>query len=131
MTRVTAQMRLRTHKRLIEREFPHQVALPAHMCCRENYTQIATFCAQNKLEFTTAPVIAKWPNRQELEFRLHCFRTRAAAETFAIHFEGVHFDPVKDREGGKPAGAWIRTDEWKPIDRCGPLRVPRFFRDNP
>jgi hypothetical protein len=29
MTRVTAQMRLHGHKRLIQREYPHQVALPA------------------------------------------------------------------------------------------------------
>ena len=131
MTRITAQMRLRGHKRLIQPEYPHQVALPAFMCCRENYTQIAAFCAQHRLEFMTAPVIAKWPNRKALEFRLHCFRTREAAETFAGHFEGLHFDPVKDREGGNLTGAWIRMDEWKPIERCGPLEVPRFFREDP
>ena len=131
MTRVTAQMRLRNHKRLIQREYRYQVALPAFMCCKENYTQIATFCAQHGLEFMTTAVIAKWPNRKELEFRLHCFRTRKAAETFAAYFDGVLFDPVKDREGGKLTGAWVRTDEWKEIERCGPLEVPRFLRENP
>jgi hypothetical protein len=75
------------------------------------------------------PVIAKWPNHKVLEFRLHCFRSRQEAETFAAHFEGMHFDPVKDREGGKINGAWIRTDEWRPIERCGPLKVPRFFQE--
>jgi hypothetical protein len=127
MTRMTAQMRLRDHKRLIQSEYPHQVALPAFMCCEENYKQIAEFCSQNALDFMTMPIIAKWPNHKVLEFRLHCFRTRQAAETFASHFEGVHFDPAKDREGGRINGAWIRTDEWKPIERCGPLEVPRFF----
>lgn len=131
MTTTTAQMRLRAHKRGNARDYPHQVALPDFMCCMENYKTIANFCSAHDLEFKTTPVIAKWPNRKELEFRLHCFRTREAAETFAAHFEGVHFDPVKDRAGGKLAGAWVRTHEWRPIERCGPLEVPRFLRENP
>jgi hypothetical protein len=36
MTRINAQMRLRAYKRLIQCEYPHQVALPAFMCCKEN-----------------------------------------------------------------------------------------------
>lgn len=51
------------------------------------------------------------------------------AEVFATHFEGAHFDPIKDREKGKVCGAWLRTDEWKPTERCGPLELPRFFRE--
>ncbi|RUV79456.1 hypothetical protein EOA88_24400 [Mesorhizobium sp. M5C.F.Ca.IN.020.14.1.1] len=131
MTRMTAQMRARAHKRMIQRDFPHQVALPFYMCCEENYTQLAEFCSREGLDHQTTSVIAKWPNCKELEYRLYCFRTRQAAETFAIHFEGIHFDPVKDRDGGRINGAWVRRDKWKPIERCGPLSVPRFFRENP
>ncbi|WP_378948105.1 hypothetical protein [Mesorhizobium sp. ANAO-SY3R2] len=65
----------------------------------------------------------------EEDFRLYCFATRADAETFAAYFEGLHFDPDKDRERGLVNRAWLRTDEWKPIERSGPLELPRFFRE--
>ena len=54
MTRMTAQMRLRDRKPLIQRDYPHQVALPAFMCCEENYKQIAEFCSLNALNFMTS-----------------------------------------------------------------------------
>jgi hypothetical protein len=131
MTVTTAQMRLSAHKREIERDYPHQVALPNFMCCEENYGKIARFCSDNGLVFKTRPILTKWAKHKQVEYRLHCFRTRADAETFANHFEGEHFNPKTDQEGGRIDGAWLRLAEWKPVERCGPLEVPQFLRENP
>jgi hypothetical protein len=131
MTRTTAQMRLNAHKREIAPDYPYQVALPDFMCCEENYKTIVNFCSVNNLQFKTMPVWTKWAKHKTVEYRLHCFRSRKDAETFANHFDGEHFNSKTDREGGKVDGAWIRLAEWKPIERCGPLEVPKFLRENP
>lgn len=88
-----------------------------------------TYCRRFSPQPEKLPLKAKWPNGKQEAFRLYCFASREDAEVFAAHFEGVHFDPIKDREKGRVNGAWLRTDEWKPIDRSGPLELPRFFRE--
>lgn len=98
----------------IRRTLPHQVALPEDLCCMENYDLIAKFCQRFDPPPETLHVIAVWPNRKQAGFRLYCFATREDAEVFATHFEGTHFEPSRDREGGRVNGVWRRTDEWKP-----------------
>lgn len=115
----------------IDRALPYQVALPDEFCCMENYTVIAEFCRR----FDPAPehrsITAIWPDGTQKKMRLHCFASRADAEVFAAHFEGEHFDPVRDRGKGERRDAWRRTGSWVNVDHFGPLKLPRFFRDNP
>jgi hypothetical protein len=62
---------------------------------------------------------------------VHCFDNREDAEEFAIHFEGEHFNPKKDRGRGAERGMWRRTGTWVHKERTGPLCMPRFFVENP
>lgn len=124
-----AKQRENAKRAHISKNLPHAVALANDLCCMENYDLIAAFCRRFETEPMMQHVMAKWPNGKSEDFRLYCFATREDAEVFATHFEGAHFDQVKDREKGRVNGAWLRTDEWKPIERCGPLELPRFFRE--
>lgn len=124
-----AKKRENARRARIRRMLPHQVALPNDLCCMENFDLIERFCSRFDPRPETLHVIAVWPNRKQEDFRLFCFATRDDAEVFATHFAGVHFDPDKDREGGRIGGVWRRSDEWRPIERCGPLELPRFFRE--
>lgn len=84
----------------IRRNKPHQVALPNDLCCMENYDLLARYCQRFEPRPSTQHVMAKWPNGKQEEYRLYCFASRADADVFAAEFEGIHFDPSKDREGG-------------------------------
>ena len=116
----------------IDKELPHQVALPDDICCMENFTIIAEFCRRYSYRVETKKVTAIWPNGTSVALRLHCFADRADAEAFAAHFEGEHFNPAVDY-GGKRRhrGAWRRTGSWEFKEQWGPLRMPKFFRENP
>ncbi len=114
----------------IDRYLPHQVALPADMCTQENYQTLEKFCADLE-DYATRQVQAVWPDGEERAYRLYCFATREAAEAFAAHFEGMHFNPKKDRENGSATGAWRRTDSSAMPECCGPLVMPKFFRWHP
>lgn len=126
----SAKTRSNAKRAHIDKNLPHQVALADDLCCMENYTLIENFCRRFDRQPQTLQVKAKWPNGKQELFRLYCFARREDAEVFAAHFEGVHFNARKDRENGRVTGAWLRTDEWKPIVRSGPLEMPRFFRDH-
>ena len=117
--------------RLIDKEFPYQVALPDDLCCMENLTIIMEFCRRFPYRVPTKCVTAAWPNGTWLRMRLHCFANRADAEEFAAHFEGEHFDPKKDRGKGHHRGIWRRQGNWEHSERSGPLKVPKFFREHP
>lgn len=125
----SAKKRENSRRWHIREKLPHQVALPNDLCCMENYDFLERYCSRFDPRPKTQQVKAKWANGKEEDFRLFCFATRADADTFAAEFEGIHFDPAKDRERGLVNGAWIRIDEWKQIERCGPLRLPRWFRE--
>ena len=67
----------------IDKEFPHQVALPDDPCCMENLTVITEFCRRFPYRVPTKSVRAAWPNGTWLIMRLHCFAGRVDAEAFA------------------------------------------------
>ncbi|WAX96650.1 hypothetical protein N7E70_007255 [Aminobacter sp. NyZ550] len=125
----SAKTRENTKRWHIRQNQPYQVALPNDFCCMENYDLLARYCQRFEPRPSTQQVTAKWPNGKQEDYRLYCFASRADADVFAAEFECLHFDPAKDRECGRVNGAWLRTDEWKPIERCGPLQLPRFFRE--
>ena len=97
----------------------------------ENHTVIMEFCRRFSHRVETRRVTAIWPNNTRLELRLHCFANRADAEEFANHFEGEHFNPKKDRGKGKDRNVWRRSGEWQHKEQTGPLKMPRFFVENP
>jgi hypothetical protein len=113
----------------IDRDFPHQVALPNDICVEHNYKLIRTFCSEHGLHHYTRRVQAIWPDRKYQEYRLHCFADRASAELFQAHFGGEFFDPKRDRENGRAQGAWRRSNVWTRLLESGPLKVPPLFRD--
>ncbi|MDX8527957.1 hypothetical protein RFM68_26065 [Mesorhizobium sp. MSK_1335] len=113
---------------VIDREWPHQVALPDDLCTARNYTLIREFCDKHGLDHWTRKVQAIWPDGRYEEWRLHCFRDPATADAFRNHFVGIVFDPVKDRQGGRTLGAWHRKDEYRRIVDQGPLTVPKALR---
>ena len=115
----------------IERDFPHQVALPEYMCTYDNFTIIHEFCKERFGELCeTRRVATIWEDRHQEDYRLHCFPTREQAEIFADHFGGEHFDPSQDRHKGKVEGYWLRKGPWVRIERCGVLEIPDFWRRN-
>jgi hypothetical protein len=78
-------------KRVIDREWPHQVALPAEGCSGQNYVTIQLFCDGLSL----------CPRRHFFrqdgaDMNVFCFAERAHAEQFQAHFGGEFIDP-KDR----------------------------------
>jgi hypothetical protein len=115
----------------IDRDFPHQVALPDIMCCMENNETLMAFCDELGVDYGTRTVTAVWSPMVQRRYRLYCFPTREAAETFARHFDGIYFNPKRDRKNGSSAGAWHRSDDPTMPERCGQLCVPMFFRERP
>ena len=113
---------------VIDRDWPHQVALPDDLCTARNFTIIAKFCQERGLKHQTRLVQAIWPNGKYEPYRLYCFSDTASAEAFRDHFEGLMFDPRRDRENGKVRGAWRRTGEYTPVLDLGPLSVPETLR---
>ncbi|RUZ78745.1 hypothetical protein EN943_09530 [Mesorhizobium sp. M7A.F.Ca.US.006.01.1.1] len=79
--------------------------------------------------YQTRQVQAVWPNGKYREYRLYCFAEATAAAAFRDHFEGVMFDPKRDRENGNVRGIWRRTGEYGRILDLGPLTVPEILRD--
>ena len=120
--------RSRSKRRMIDRDFPHQVALPDDLCCLENFKVIEPFCLRFGYSPPTRHVKAIWPDGKYEHYRLYCFADRAEAELFAEHFEGHHFDPVRDRDRGLKEGPWKRTGAWSRILTSGPLKMPRSLR---
>ncbi|RUX96597.1 MULTISPECIES: hypothetical protein [unclassified Mesorhizobium] len=114
---------------VIDRDWPHQVALPDDICTDRNFTMIAKFCQDRRLTFQTRHVQAIWTNGKYENYRLHCFSDDAAARAFRDHFDGVTFEPKRDRENGNVKGVWRRTDEYKQMLDLGPLSVPEILRN--
>jgi hypothetical protein len=74
----------RAERARIERERPHQVALPADMCSLENLPVLQDFCRDRFSEHTpTKRVEAVWPDRKQESYLLWCFTIREHAEIFA------------------------------------------------
>ncbi|CDX55824.1 hypothetical protein MPL3365_210074 [Mesorhizobium plurifarium] len=114
---------------VIDRDMPHQVALPDEICTDRNFTLIRRFLEQRGLACRTRAVIAKWDDGQQEQWRLHCFADPAAAAAFLDHFGGVMFDPKRDRENGRARGIWRREGAYRRILEMGPLSVPEMLRN--
>ncbi len=112
----------------IDRDWPHQIALPDDLCVAHNLTLIHEFCVERGYDFWIRHVQAIWPKGKYEDWRLHCFRDPAAAEAFQAHFGGIVFVPDRDRENGRARGVWRRQDEYKRILDQGPLSVPEILR---
>ena len=113
---------------IIDREMPHQVALPDDICTDRNYTLITRFLQERDLVCRARTVIAIWEDGKQEQWRLHCFANCAAAATFLDHFGGIMFDPKRDREDGRARGVWRRQGAYKQILEMGPLSVPEALR---
>lgn len=114
---------------VIDRDWPQQVALPDDLCTDRNFTKITKFCQDRGFRHQARQVQAIWPNGKYENYRLYCFADEVSARTFRDHFDGLMFDPKRDRENGKIRGAWRRMDEYKRIFALGSLSVPEILRN--
>ena len=78
-------------KGTIDRQWPHQVALPAACCTGGNYVTIRLFCEPLSLCPRTHAF-----RRSDQDMIVFCFADRAHAEQFRERFAGEFLDP-KDR----------------------------------
>jgi len=74
----------------IDREWPHQIMLPAEECLGQQYSIIAEFCAELSLcpRGHSLVVSDRWQC-------VSCFAEKADAEKFQARFGGVWFDPAQ------------------------------------
>ncbi|RWM39923.1 hypothetical protein [Mesorhizobium sp.] len=114
---------------IIDREMPHQVALPDDLCTDRNYTLITRFLQERCIPCRTRAVIAVWDDGKQEQWRLHCFAVREAAAAFLDRFPGIMFDPKRDRENGRARGVWRRQGAYQRILELGPLSVPEVLRN--
>lgn len=132
MTVSTSRSRATARERAIRERFPFQVALPDDFCVRENFKTLENFSVERfGYRAETLRIRAVWAEGGDEDYRLYCFTSESDAAVFAEHFEGVRFDPEKDREDGRVRGCWHLPGGWSMPLRCGPLNIPRCWRENP
>jgi hypothetical protein len=78
-------------KGTIDRQWPHQVALPSHRCSGHNYVTIRLFCEGLSL----CPRGHSF-RQDNIDMNVFCFAQHAHAERFQARFGGDFIDP-KDR----------------------------------
>ena len=78
-------------KATIDRDWPHQVALPAYRCTGGNFMTIHLFCENLSL----CPRGHSY-YRDGMDMNVFCFAERAHAEQFRERFGGEFMDP-RDR----------------------------------
>lgn len=59
----SAKTRANAKRAYIDKNLPHQVALPNDLCCMENYTLIENFYRRFDRQPQTLQVKAKWPRQ--------------------------------------------------------------------
>lgn len=132
MTISTSRSRATERERIIRERFPFQVALPDDFCVRENFKPLENFSIERfGYRAETLRIRAVWADGGDEQYRLYCFAKAADAAAFAEHFEGVHFDPARDRDDGRVRGCWRRPGSWSMPLRCGPLHIPRCWLKEP
>jgi hypothetical protein len=77
-------------KGTIDRQWPHQIALPAARCGGANYVTIRLFCEDEKLSLC---VRGHSFRRDDVDMNVFCFADRAHAERFQERFAGDFIDP--------------------------------------
>ena len=75
-------------KGTIDRNWPHQVALPAARCGGANYVTIRLFCEGLSLCRRTHSF-----RRDDMDILVFCFADRECAEKFRDRFGGEFIDP--------------------------------------
>jgi len=75
-------------KGTMDRQWPHQVALPAARCIGGNYVTIRLFCEGLSLSPRTHSF-----RRDDSDMLVFCFADRAHAAQFRERFGGVFLDP--------------------------------------
>jgi hypothetical protein len=80
-------------KGMMNRECPHQVALPAYRCLGHNYVTIHLYCDAEHLSLCRRGHSFR---RDDTDMLVFCFAERAHAEQFRARFGGEFIDP-KDR----------------------------------
>lgn len=84
----------------VDRDWPHQVALPANQVTGANYNTVYGFCRDLSLCERGHSV-----HRDGIGYVVFCFADPAHAELFRAKFNGEHFDP-KDRGRGSNWHQW-------------------------
>ena len=77
-------------KGTIDREWPHQVALPAARCLGHSYETIRLFCEDHRLSLRTRGHSFR---RDDTGINVFCFAERPHAEQFQARFGGEFIDP--------------------------------------
>jgi hypothetical protein len=77
-------------KSTIDRDWPHQVAMPAEECTGHNYRSHHYFIAYEKLSLCPR---GHTFYRGARDFHVFCFAEREHAETFQRQFGGEFIDP--------------------------------------
>jgi hypothetical protein len=80
-------------KHTIDRDWPHQVALPAYRCTGGNYVAIHLFCGGDGLSLCPR---GHSFYRDGTDINVFCFAEREHAERFRERFGGEFLEP-KDR----------------------------------
>ena len=76
----------------IDREYPHQVELPAQLCRDDNEAQMQEFCSHLR----TAPR-GRWFRKEGAWFVRRCFASPEDAEAFQRQFGGERVDVALKR----------------------------------
>jgi len=118
-------------KAMMERDWPHQVALPAYRCLGHNYLTMRFFCEGEGLSLCPHTHSLRRGDQDMLVF---CFAQRQHAEQFHESFDGEFIDPKS-----RPKRLAARNSAWaQEIDmresaastgHCGPAH--RFQRTSP
>jgi hypothetical protein len=80
-------------KAMIDRDWPHQVALPAYRCLGHNYVTIHLYCDAERLSLCRRGHSFR---RDDTDMLVFCFAERPHAEQFQARFGGEFIEP-KDR----------------------------------
>lgn len=90
-------------KARLDREWPHQVMLPANRCSGEWYPLMHAFC----LHLSLAPRHHSLVRNDEWHL-VFCFAVKEHAEIFRERFSGEHFDPATRGRGRDWARSRVR-----------------------
>jgi hypothetical protein len=88
-------------KAMIDREWPHQVVLPAYCCGGSNYVTMRLFCEAERLSLC---VRGHSSRRNDTDFVVFCFAERPDAEQFQTRLGGEFIDPKDRPRGSAPDG---------------------------
>jgi hypothetical protein len=100
MTRRRGELSART----IDRDWPHQIVLPADRVMGKNFGIIREFCRTLSLCPRGHTV-----QRDNVTYSVFCFADPSHADLFRERFGGERFDP-KDRGRGRAWHLWLPSD---------------------